>query len=293
MPPSPAMRPVLAALLACLAVHTAAAQPDGRRPPLFAVGDGGRVLHLLGSVHVLPDGALPLPPHVDAVYERADVVAFEIDLDAAQADLAAVIARATDEETVADALAAGQRDSLGASLARLGLPPGALDGYEPWFAGLTVGVLALQRSGLAARAGGVDAHLFTRAGADGKRRVALETAEDQLAAFDDLPLAVQVRSLMAAAAAPPDLLAGQFETLVEAWGSGDDDRLASLLEDESAGPEVAEAVLLRRNRAWVPQIVALLSGPEPALVVVGAAHLVGPGSVVDLLRRSGRTVTRL
>lgn len=43
----------------------------------------------------------------------------------------------------------------------------------------------------------------------------------------------------------------------------------------------------------MPQIEALLRGGERAMVIVGLAHLVGEGSVVDLLEKRGYTVQRL
>jgi uncharacterized protein YbaP (TraB family) len=47
-----------------------------------------------------------------------------------------------------------------------------------------------------------------------------------------------------------------------------------------------------RNRAWVEQLGKLLDDRDDYLVVVGALHLVGRHSVVELLRRRGYTVTQ-
>ncbi len=301
-------RPVrlLAPLLALLAAgpalaQAAAADPapaasdstDARRPPLFVVGAGDARVYLLGSVHVLPDGALPLPAHVEAAYAQASVLAFELDLDLAQAGATGMMAAAMDEVTIGEALTAAQSDSLNAALALLGMPAGALDALEPWFASMMYGVMALQQSGLPLQEGGVDAHFFGRAKADGKERLAFETVELQTAAFDDLTTATQVAYLLESIRLSPDSLATQFADLVEAWGSGDDERLAAMMSQGMSHPEVFESLLITRNRAWIPQIESLLAGSETALVVVGAGHLVGEGSVVDMLRRAGYAVERL
>ena len=291
------MRPLAALALALWAAVPVAAQADStdaRRPPLFVLEDDDSRVYLLGSVHVLPPGALPLPAHVEAAYAEASVVAFELDLDVAEAGAAGMLAAAVDEATVADALSAPQRDSLDAALGALGLPAGAFDRFEPWFVGMTVGVLALQQSGMPVSAGGVDRHYFDRAGADAKERVALETVELQTAAFDDLPTDVQVGFLMATLATPADSAAVAFGAMVEAWGRGDDAALAALLDDGLAHPAVFDALLVRRNRAWVAPIESLLARDgETALVVVGAAHLLGEGSVVEMLRQAGYAVERL
>lgn len=287
------VRLAVAAALAALSLP-ATAQGDGRRPPLFVVEDGDSRVYLLGSVHVLPDGALPLPPHVEAAYADASVLAFELDLDEAAAGAQTMIAGAMDEETLAEALTADQRAVVSDAVAALGMPAGALDGFEPWFVGLTYGVGVLQRSGFRVEAGGVDAHFFARAGADGKERVAFETVALQTAAFDDLPTEAQVTFLLESVALSPDSSAAQFQGLLDAWAAGDDDGLAALMNDNLTQPEVFDALLVGRNRAWVPQIEALLARDgENALVVVGAGHLVGPQSVVAMLREAGYAVERL
>lgn len=289
----------LALLLLALVARPAVAQADStaaddRRPPLFALEDADSRVYLLGSVHVLPAGSLPLPPHVEAAYADAAVLAFELDLDEAAAGAPAMIAAAMDEATVAESLTSEQQATLDTAAAALGLPPGVFGAFEPWFAGLTYGVAVLQQSGLAVEAGGVDAHFFGRAKADAKERVALETVALQTAAFDDLSTDAQVGFLMETVALPPDSAAAQFQGLLDAWASGDDDRLGALMNDGLSMPEVFDALLVTRNRAWIPQIASLLAREnENALVVVGAGHLVGPQSVVEMLREAGYSVVRL
>ena len=288
-----ALRPLLALALLAGAGSARAQDTDDRRPPLFVLQDDDSRVYLLGSVHVLPENALPLPAAVEDAYDQASVLAFELDLDLAQAGAQGMMAAAMDEETIADALTGAQRDSLRAALSTLGIPAGALDSFEPWFGAMTYGLLALQQSGLDVQAGGVDAYLFERAGADGKERLAFETVEIQTAAFDDLPLDAQVGYLMESVASTPAELAEDFDGLLEAWSTGDDDRLAALMSEGMTRPEVFDALLTRRNRAWIAPIEALLARPDTALVVVGAGHLVGEQSVVDLLRQAGYTVERL
>lgn len=287
------MRTALAALLLATALPALAQDADERRPPLFVLEDADSRVYLLGSIHILPAEALPLPAHVEAAYDDASVLAFELDLDAAQAGAAGMMQAAMDEETLGEVLTAEQQAEVDAAFGALGVPAGAFNQMEPWLVGMTYGVLALQQSGLPVEAGGVDAHLFGRAGADGKERVAFETVELQTAAFDDLPVESQVAFLLAGVAVDPDSTAAQFTGMVDAWGAGDDEALAALLTDGFSQPDVFEALLVARNRAWVPQIEALLARDEDALVVVGAGHLVGEQSVVDLLRRAGYAVERL
>ena len=287
----------LATALALLALALPAVaqdddEPDDRRPPLFLLEDGDSRVYLLGSVHLLPADALPLPASVEAAYDEAEVVAFELDLDLAQAGAQGMMMAGMDEETVADALTDEQKAAFNAALAPLGVPAGAFDAFEPWLAAITYGALVIQQSGASAE-GGVDAHFFGRAKADGKERVPFETVALQTAVFDDLPTDIQVAFLMEGVEDDRDP-ADAFDDMVEAWAVGDDEGLAALMTEGMSQPEVYEALLVTRNRAWVPQILSLLGRDgEDALVVVGAGHLVGEQSVVEMLREDGYTVERL
>jgi hypothetical protein len=56
---------------------------------------------------------------------------------------------------------------------------------------------------------------------------------------------------------------------------------------------VYKKIVLDRNRSWIPRIDAMLQGKDDALVVVGAAHLVGKDGVVEMLKAKGYAVEQL
>ncbi len=49
---------------------------------------------------------------------------------------------------------------------------------------------------------------------------------------------------------------------------------------------------MARNRKWLPKIEALLNDDKNYLVIVGTGHLVGQGSVIDLLKKDGIGATQ-
>jgi uncharacterized protein len=55
-------------------------------------------------------------------------------------------------------------------------------------------------------------------------------------------------------------------------------------------PEIHRKVIDDRNRRWLPEIEGLLAQGENALIVVGAAHLVGTNGVIQLLESRGYRV---
>ena len=84
-----------------------------------------------------------------------------------------------------------------------------------------------------------------------------------------------------------DELRPAIKAQLAAWSSGDVGALKSV---ETYSAVSAQATMtVARNRAWLPTIEAA----DDCLVVVGALHLVGDGSVLYLLARDGFTVTRI
>ena len=55
--------------------------------------------------------------------------------------------------------------------------------------------------------------------------------------------------------------------------------------------DAATGLLDERNARWVPAIEELMA--DRAFIAVGVSHLVGPGSLPDLLAARGHTVTRI
>jgi uncharacterized protein len=78
---------------------------------------------------------------------------------------------------------------------------------------------------------------------------------------------------------------------VESWRAGDAPAIERIvLKDLRHEPELYQRLLVERNRNWLPQLEALFARKGPALVVVGAAHLVGPDGLVAMLKAKGYAI---
>ena len=83
-------------------------------------------------------------------------------------------------------------------------------------------------------------------------------------------------------------VANEVDAIVNAWTAGDTGALEnSLLEGLDKAPRLYDALLVQRNRNWVEPIAALRDEPGNHLVVVGAMHLVGEDSVLEMLSEAG------
>lgn len=283
-----------AALAALLPLAAAAqpAAPDTSRHFLWAVEDADNTVYLLGSFHLLRPEVYPLPAAIEAAYADAEVVAFELDLDSAGAQMPALIARGLlpDETTLAHVLAPTTAAGLDSVLAARGLPAEAFARMKPWLAAVTLTMLAVQQGGYEVAAG-LDPHFFARAKEDAKPRLALETLAHQLGAMDGMPLEDQ-DAFLQTTLAELDTAAETLDRMTAAWQAGDTATLeAKMFEQRDAYPSFYARLLDARNRAWLPQVEALLArSGEDALVVVGAGHLVGEMGLVALLRARGYSV---
>lgn len=288
----------LAALLIAVAALCAGpAAGASERNVLWSVRGEHNTVYLFGSIHVLRPGDGALPRAALEAYAEADRLVMEIDLDdPAVADPTALLG--TMQRTALLPEGVSLRSVMGEDYAAIagrvgesGLDLAVFDGFAPWFVAVMVLQLELAQRGFQPGLG-IEQQLADRAVRDGKPIEGLETAEQQFAMLAGLPLREQKRFLLMTLS-DADRLDEEIEELVAAWRSGDTEALEDMLSAAyEEFPELYRPLTEERNRAWVERLEELLEDRDDYLVVVGALHLVGRHSVVDLLRKRGYTVTQ-
>ncbi len=129
--------------------------------------------------------------------------------------------------------------------------------------------------------------------AAGKPVAGLETVEQQMGIFDQLPEASQRRFLVSALDDPAEHQ-GELATLLNMWSAGDEAAIGMFFdEDLREDSALKRALLTQRNETWAKKIIDRLETPGTVLVAVGAGHLAGEGSVQSILQREGLSATRL
>src|SRR5205814_10113021 len=87
---------------------------------------------------------------------------------------------------------------------------------------------------------------------------------------------------------------GSKDDLMKAWRRGDAERLAVVMEQESAElPAFNDRLLGARNRSWVPKIENFIASGQTYFVIVGAGHFGGRNGLLALLRTKGYKVEQL
>ena len=281
--------------------------PEQEAPPpsplLYEIASADGVIEgwLLGTIHALPDGTEWRTEPISEVIGEADVLVVEV----AQLGDSGAASKLFAERSNADApvdpvlrVPPARRSALLDMMADGGLDAAALRRLDTWAVAL---VLAQSvRHGEADN--GVDRALiaeFADRGASVTHKgttfapseiIELEGLAFQFDLFDKLPEREQ-RDLLAAVVRDHQRWRDNPGHLTRKWLAGDAEALidpeqSSLLADA----ELREALLTRRNAAWVEPIVGLLEEERGVLVAVGAAHLPGPDGLAALLEGYGYTV---
>jgi len=286
--------PLLALALTCLSLATAV-RADGALHSLWELHGKHNTVYILGSIHVLRPGDYPLAPAVLDAYSSAKSLLMEVNLEE-------IDSQAIQSELLASALLpAGQSlpailgkqryDHAGALAREVGVELAAFDQFAPWFAAEAISQLQLMQLGFQPQSG-VEMYFLERARSDGKSVAGLETMHDQIALFDAMSMDAQAEYLVSSLEQARDL-PKEVDAMVHAWRQGDTLWFANQLKAElGRDPQLYQSVLVARNRKWVPKIEALLNDDKNYLVIVGTGHLVGQGSVIELLKKDGVGATQ-
>jgi uncharacterized protein len=267
--------------------------PAQEKSLLWRVSRDGNGVFLLGSIHYLRQENYPLHPAILNAFDASKSLVLEVDLNSMPAESAHRVtlekAIYRDGTTLEQNVSRETFELATLRATELGLDMRILNPMKAWFAALTMVAVKLQRMGLDPNLG-VDRHLAERAKKMGKPTRGLETLEFQLGIFDQLSKEEQEMMLRE--------MSGEVERLdrdinesVRLWLKGDGDQLSTLLlAGMQAYPVLYQKILVERNRRWVGEIENLIRQGSGAMIVVGAAHLVGKDSVVEMLKAKGYSV---
>jgi uncharacterized protein YbaP (TraB family) len=279
----------LALAFALAAAPTAASAA----PAIWEVSDADSKVWLFGSVHVLPKEMTWRTPKLDELIRQSEQIYFEADI-GPLGQLAVIINGIKigfgEKVDWVAGLTPEQKDKLTAAVTPLGLTIDQLGTFQPWLADAMIQETVIEHLGYTPSAG-VDATL--QAELPKERKAYFETVASQLALLAADPVDVQLKRLMITVDTVPTL-GEEMTDMANAWSTGDVDALAKEIADDPTMDEsFTKSLVTNRNADWLTTIVGLLKDNHNDLIVVGAGHLAGDGSVVDLLAKAGFTVQRI
>jgi uncharacterized protein len=283
---------VLGVFLTAL-VAVPSAQTTSKRFMWAVTQSGGPPTYLVGSLHVLTPEYYPLHPAIEKAFSASKVLMEEVDLDELTNPMSAMAligkAMLTDGRTLDQLISKELYKDVAARAEKAGIPEVAIQRMKPWMAAVSLTAPALKQAGFNTELG-VDKHFFDKAKAAGLERRALETVAYQFDRLDRMSSALQ-EAMLKSVIADLDTEISNVKSIAQAWARGETATLERLLLGALLeSPELYERLLVERNKNWVAPVEKCVQEKSACFVVVGAAHLVGPHSLVAMLKQKGYSV---
>lgn len=245
--------------------------------------------HLLGTIHSTDARVIRLRPDVQTALDAADRFVMEMIMDTNALLAFGTSIMLTDGSDLETLLGPGLFNRVVSVTAGYGFPEMAVRQLKPWV------VMAMLSMPKPTGEPILDMVLYQRAQSRGKATSGLESAQEQLAVFEGLPLDDQVELLKMTLDQLPSL-PELFEALLQAYQADDLGRIATLANQYKTRPDLQslKRFMFRlndeRNRRMVQRTIPYLESGN-AFIAVGALHLAGPAGLVSLLRERGYTLT--
>ncbi len=290
--------PVLLAALVLPVLATPGAAQDAPTACVWTLdGANGTTVYLAGSVHLLRAEDHPLPDIYQAAYEDSDRVYFEVDLAKMEAPEMQMkilqISTNPDGKTLADVLTAETWQRLDAYMKKNGMSGNPmLNRLTPGMIGITIAGMEAMKLG-ALPQHGVEKTFDGQARKDGKTVKALETVEFQIGLFNGFSQEEADR-FIAMTLDDIEESPEKLGEMIDAWKKGDAESMDTMINDAfEKEDKLAKLLLYDRNANWIPAIEAELAREDGnTMFIVGAGHLVGEGSVIELLAKKGIKATQ-
>lgn len=243
--------------------------------------------YLFGTMHVLCADDARLSDSLKAVIAACDEVYFEIKLDDMSNLLGAMKSMMmNDDKRLSDLLSPGDYEKVKGYFTKHAamIPFGMLERFKP----LLISSLIEEENMNCQATDGMELSIMKEL--HDKSILGLETVEFQAGLFDSIPYADQAKELLAYIDSAAEYKKMTLE-MADVYKKQDLDRIDELSRKGDPGMDAyMDLLLYGRNRKWAKKLDEVMPG-KSFLIAVGAAHLPGPGGLIDLLKKEGYELT--
>ncbi|MFA0810786.1 TraB/GumN family protein [Microbulbifer epialgicus] len=255
--------------------------------------------YLLGSVHLATEDFYPLRPQIEHAYKSSDAVAVEADILAAEGDML------LQQKIMMESVYQGDRNlrdelppelykQLQGWMKKHNMPEAMFIRQRPAIAMISMSMIEMQAYGLNPELG-IDRHFLKKAKKDDKPVIELEGVLQQFQMLNGLE---NPALLLQQTLEQLEEISSFLPKLTKAWKAGDEATLNRLiiLDGLKENPEykpLYDKLFFHRNENMANRITRKAPNYQSLFVIVGAGHLVGEGSIVELLKKSGYTLERI
>ena len=246
-----------------------------QRPPSF----------LLGTIHSADPRVTAIKPVVARAFAQASVFVMEMDLNVESFLSLGASMMFSDGRDLERLLGRNDFRKVAAAVAQHGIPEQVLRRMKPW------AVLALLSQPKPQSGAFMDMLLFNKATAAGKTVVGLESAQEQVAVFNQMAMTDQL-ALLRSSLAQADQMADMQERMITTYLTDDLDAIAALTQ-EFMGPDPSglnrrflQRLNDERNDRMLTRMTPYIDSGG-AFIAVGALHLTGERGLIRQLRAQG------
>jgi uncharacterized protein YbaP (TraB family) len=240
--------------------------------------------YLLGTIHSADERILELPSQVQQAFNKSESFTAEIKMEPGsllKANLAMFLTGKKSLDELVDKPVFQQCVNL---LDDYGIPEQLVKKMKPWAVAVTLSMPKASGQFL-------DLFMYRKAKAAGKKLYGLESVDEQMSLFDDMPLHLQITMLNEAIEQHTDSQK-MIELLTKAYLNRNLGEIYELSYGfmEQSDPELVKVidieVIIKRNHRMLERMLPILEEGN-AFIAVGALHLPGEKGLLQLLRQHG------
>ena len=259
---------------------------------VYEISKGKNKIYLAGTIHMLRDTDLPPPAEFNSAYQQAQKIFFETDLKKAQSpEFGQRFAQAMmlpNNNTLKDVLNVDTWTALQVYSAKNQYPLSQTMMFNPAMISILITMSESKKIGVGE---GVDAYYDKAARTDNKIVGELETSDDVIGymkSFDQ----EDPNKIITSTLSDMENIANDLDKMIALWKAGDlnalDKELGEKMRKET--PNAYQALVIGRNKKWLPQLEKMLKTPEVEMVLVGSLHLSGTDGLLVKLKKAGYKV---
>lgn len=283
-------------------------QKKNSSPVLYKVTDNeGHTAWLFGSIHVGRDDFYPLPDYVMNAYNASDSLAVEFDVikfenEADTSSLIEILAKMiySDRTTIKDHVPEEVYNKCVEIFEENDMYNALLDYYKPCFWSQTIDSLSYEKMELDLE-NSSDKYFLKAAKEDGKEILEVESAAIQYNMYANFSPELQLYLLESSIESYTNTEASieELNKIQDIWAEGNPDAFAEYFstqpefkneEEKELYAEYIKALITDRNVTMTDFAESALKSGKQVFICVGAGHVMGDGSMSDLLAERGYTV---
>ncbi len=243
--------------------------------------------YIFGTIHMTCDASLD--DKVKVALDHTSLLVLELDMDDPNMNASMMQNMAMkDNQNMQSLLTDEEYAELDAFVkSKFGAPLDAFQTFKPFFLSAMVATKFLD-----CPVQSFEAELMKVTKEQNEEVLGLESVEDQLSIFDEIPYQVQIDDLMESISDDLAKDKVKFLKITEYYNTSNLAGIKQLTDEDDTQTmsKYKNLLLTNRNKNWISKIENYAK-EQPTFFGVGAAHLIGNEGVIQLLRKQGFKVT--